>query len=62
VNDAMLLAAADPGAQLLVIDGVCHVLKDATSDSGSQHAAYTDPSLPLDSTLANAVVTFAAAR
>jgi hypothetical protein len=62
VRDSMLLAAADPSARLVVIDGMCHVLKDATSDDSSQQRACSDPSLPLDPTLASAVVTFAAAR
>ena len=47
VVDAQLLARARPDAKLVVIDGMNHVLKEATTASTSQHHAYTDPKLPI---------------
>jgi pimeloyl-ACP methyl ester carboxylesterase len=47
VADANLLAKARPDATLLLVDGMCHTLKMATSDPASQQAAYTNPKLPL---------------
>ncbi|MGZ3438289.1 MAG: alpha/beta hydrolase [Polyangia bacterium] len=58
VEDANLLAAADPTAKLLLIKGMCHALKDATSDPLSQLLAYIDPLLPLDATLVSGVASF----
>jgi pimeloyl-ACP methyl ester carboxylesterase len=58
LEDANLLAAGDPSAKLLVIPGMCHALKDATSDPISQLLAYTIPFFPLDATLASGVVSF----
>ncbi|WP_438018820.1 alpha/beta fold hydrolase [Sorangium sp. So ce315] len=47
VQDAELLAAARPDAELVVVDGMSHTLKAATLSTASQNAAYTDPSLPV---------------
>jgi len=47
VADAQLLAAARPDATLLLVDGMCHVLKMATLDAISQNAAYTNRTLPI---------------
>jgi uncharacterized protein len=47
VADARLLAAARPDAELLLIDGMSHVLKAAALDSAAQRRAYSDPSLPV---------------
>ncbi len=58
VADGQMLAAANSKAQLLIVDGVAHMLKDATLDADSQMATLTDPTLPLDTTVANGVVSF----
>jgi fermentation-respiration switch protein FrsA (DUF1100 family) len=58
VADAQLLAAAKSDAQLLVIEGMCHVLKQATSDSADQQRAYTDPSVGLSEPLVRGVIGF----
>jgi pimeloyl-ACP methyl ester carboxylesterase len=58
VTDADLLAAANPRAILDVVDGVSHELKDATTDAASQDATYTDPTLPLDTTVVSDVLGF----
>jgi fermentation-respiration switch protein FrsA (DUF1100 family) len=46
VEDAKLLAQAKPTAQLLLVEGMNHVLKDAPADPRQQGPAYSDPSLP----------------
>ncbi|MDC0669549.1 serine aminopeptidase domain-containing protein [Nannocystis radixulma] len=56
VEDAELLAAAAPDAQLTIIEGMNHVLKAATLEPASQWAAYTDPSLPVVPALFDALV------
>lgn len=57
-TDARLLSDANADAELLEIDGMCHVLKDASSDMSAQNKAYTDPSLPLNERLVSGVVSF----
>ena len=47
VADARLLAAARPDAELLIIDGMSHVLKAAALDAAAQQRAYSDPTLPI---------------
>jgi pimeloyl-ACP methyl ester carboxylesterase len=45
--DAARLAADDPRARLVLVDGMNHVLKLAPADPARQAASYSDPSLPL---------------
>jgi len=47
VDDARRLAAARPGAELVLIEGMNHVLKRASPDRATNVAAYADPNLPL---------------
>lgn len=47
VEEAHALAAAHPDAQLHVIEGMNHVLKQVPPDIALQHASYSDPSLPV---------------
>jgi fermentation-respiration switch protein FrsA (DUF1100 family) len=47
VSEANLLAAANPHAQLAVIEGMNHVLKEVPEGRRKQIASYSDPSLPL---------------
>jgi pimeloyl-ACP methyl ester carboxylesterase len=58
IMDANLLAAANPSADLVLVDGMCHVLKDAALDSASQTQAYTNPALPLDATMVSKLTAF----
>jgi len=51
VEDAKLLAAANPAAKLVVIEGMNHVLKEVPADMQKQLASYGDPSLPISSKL-----------
>ena len=55
-GDANRLAAAAPGAKLLLIDGMNHVLKSATGDRAAQMPSYSDPTLPVEPRLVDAVV------
>jgi pimeloyl-ACP methyl ester carboxylesterase len=60
VADAKLLAAAQPAAKLVVVEGMNHVLKTASGDLAAQRASYTDPSLPIVPALVEAVAEFVA--
>lgn len=58
MKDAELLAAA-PGAKLLTIDGMMHVLKIGPADAAAQVATvYTDPKVPLPPQLVSAIVAY----
>ena len=57
--DALLLKAADPGATLLLLPDVNHVLKTVTSDNRQSNiATYADPSLPLAPGIVKAISSF----
>lgn len=58
VKDARLLAAADPRAQLALIDGMNHLLVDAPSDRTANIATYSEPQLPLDPHLVPTIAAF----
>ena len=58
VQDARLLAAARPGARLVIVPGMNHVLKDAPTDRAGNIATYADPNRPLAPELAAAIVAF----
>ncbi|HEX7957973.1 MAG TPA: alpha/beta hydrolase, partial [Pyrinomonadaceae bacterium] len=47
VEDAKALAAAKPGAKLLLVEGMNHVLKLTPADPRQQLASYSDPALPV---------------
>jgi pimeloyl-ACP methyl ester carboxylesterase len=56
VDDAKKLAAADPKAKLLIVDGMNHVMKVVPSDRPAQIASYSDPSLMLAPQVVPAIV------
>lgn len=58
VNDAQLLNEAKPGAQLLILEKMNHVLKDAPEDEEGNLATYTNPDLPLAEGLMEEIVMF----
>ena len=60
VEDARILEKADPAAELKIIKGMNHVLKDTdTKDKMEQVTkVYTDPDLPLDKIFEDEVVKF----
>jgi pimeloyl-ACP methyl ester carboxylesterase len=57
-EDARLLAAADPRARLVLVDGMNHVLKLVPPDMSQQLKSYSDPSLAVAPRLVNAVSAF----
>ncbi len=58
VDDAKALAAADPRAQLVLLDGVSHILKDAPAARRANVATYRNPDLPLAPKLVPTVAAF----
>lgn len=60
VADGEALAAGQPGAELVVLEDMNHVLKRvATSDRAANLATYADPSLPIHPDLVEAIARFA---
>jgi pimeloyl-ACP methyl ester carboxylesterase len=57
VEDAKVLAAAKKGAKLVLIEGMNHTLKKASTQV-EQAKAYLDPSLPLAPNLRDEIATF----
>lgn len=55
---AEALAKGQPAAQLLLLDKVTHVLKEAGPTQAENMATYSNPTLPLSSQLVDAVVLF----
>ena len=59
VEDAKLLAAAQPKAKLDLLPGVNHVLKTVASDDRAANmATYADASLPIAPTVVGAIAGF----
>ena len=58
VADARILAAARPGTELAVVEGMNHVLRHVAADRAANVATYKDPALPLDPGLLPALVGF----
>ncbi|HEX2723442.1 MAG TPA: alpha/beta fold hydrolase [Gemmatimonadaceae bacterium] len=57
-KDADALAAAAPGAKVVVVEGMNHVLKNAPPGRAEQMPAYTDPSIPVVPRLLDALADF----
>lgn len=57
-EEANKLKKAAPTASLKIINGMNHVLKQASSDRTQNIATYSDPSLPLDPSLVSDIVKF----
>jgi pimeloyl-ACP methyl ester carboxylesterase len=58
VDDAKRLAAANPRAKLVIIDGMNHLMKNASGDIQKQLPSYSDPTLPLNEKVIPALVEF----
>jgi len=58
VDDAKRLAAANPKAKLVIIEGMNHVLKEVPPDRDKQMASYSDPNLRLAPEFLTGVVEF----
>jgi uncharacterized protein len=57
-EDARRLAAARPGATLVLLPGVNHVLKTAPADRAANISTYADPDRPLDPAVAPTLLGF----
>ena len=57
-EDARNMAAARPGARLVLLPGVNHVLKTAPADRAGNLATYADPTRPLDPAVMPAILAF----
>jgi hypothetical protein len=57
-EEAQLLAAGNPAAQLMLVEGMNHVLKAAPMDAQQNLLAYSDPALPLMDGLVAGIVSF----
>ena len=57
-GEAQALKQARPSAELLIVEGVNHVLKAVEADRSKQMASYTDPALPIAPELVERVSTF----
>ncbi|GGD11606.1 alpha/beta hydrolase family protein [Pontibacillus salipaludis] len=57
-EEAEILAEAQPEAELLLIEGMNHVLKDAPKDREGNLKAYEDPEIPLAEGLMAGIVSF----
>ncbi len=58
ISDAQKLATAAKNAQIEIIDGMNHVLKDAPIDRQQNMQTYTNPTLPLSTTLIKIISEF----
>jgi pimeloyl-ACP methyl ester carboxylesterase len=58
VDDARLLKAAKPDAELALIDGMNHVMRIVPNDVKRQLASYKDPQLPLAAELGTRILGF----
>ncbi|MBU9674940.1 alpha/beta hydrolase [Planococcus sp. CP5-4] len=58
VRDAELLHEAKSGSELLIVDGMNHVLKSVPDDQQANMAAYSDPELPLADGLVDRIAEF----
>jgi uncharacterized protein len=57
-TDAKLLAAGDPKAQFVSIEGMNHILVDAPIDRNGNIATYSQPALPLSAQLVPTIAGF----
>jgi pimeloyl-ACP methyl ester carboxylesterase len=62
VADAEMLKKAAPKAELLVINGMNHILKSAIADRTANIVTYNQPNLPLNTDLAAGVTRFLSAK
>ncbi len=58
VENAQLLAKANPGAKLLIISGMNYVLKEACLNENETRRTFKNPALPLKPELVNGIVDF----
>ena len=57
-EDAQWLLAGAPTGELLLVEGMCHLLKAAALTAAAQRAAHQDPTLPLAAGLMEPMAAF----
>ena len=57
-NDVKLLAAAQPKAKVIIVEGMNHVMKRAAADQASQAKSYSDPTIPIPQELIDGLAAF----
>jgi fermentation-respiration switch protein FrsA (DUF1100 family) len=62
VADAEMLKKAAPQAELLVINGMNHILKTAIADRTANMVTYNQPNLPLNADLVAGVTRFLSSK
>lgn len=58
IEDANRLKAAQPDAQIIILDGMNHVLKNAPEDRNANIATYGNPDLPLHASFKSVIISF----
>jgi fermentation-respiration switch protein FrsA (DUF1100 family) len=58
VADARMLKDAKPDAELLIVDGMNHVLKNAIADRTANIVTYGQPGLPLNTEFVTRITGF----
>ena len=58
LEEAEALKKNAPAAQLVIIEGMNHVLKSVTADPAKQTASYSDPALPINPELMKNIIEF----
>ncbi|HEY9117161.1 MAG TPA: alpha/beta hydrolase, partial [Roseivirga sp.] len=58
VEDAQRLQIANENAELKVIDGMNHILKDAPAEKNENMASYSNPNLPLNKEFEETITSF----
>jgi pimeloyl-ACP methyl ester carboxylesterase len=61
MDDAKALAAGNPGARFVTIEGMNHILKEVSGDRVAQMPKYSDPSLPVVPKLIDELAAFVSA-
>jgi pimeloyl-ACP methyl ester carboxylesterase len=62
IDNAEKLAASDPNAKLLVIDGMNHILKKISGTELEQIGSYSNPDLPVSPELVEGIVAYISAN
>lgn len=58
IEDANRLKAAQPDAQIVILDGMNHVLKNAPAERNANIATYSNPDLPLHTSFKSVIISF----
>lgn len=58
VEDAQRLQISNPKAELKVIDGMNHILKNSSAEANENVASYSNPNLPLNTEFEKAIANF----